>query len=121
MKKKGRMLFYAVDIENPLIRSLKITENISLLKLLIGQIKKISQKIILFGSFANGTNIEGSDIDLFVLSDQQKSVRKIIEESSLAEKIQLIIKKPIDFIGFNEKNPLFYQEIGKGFILWEAK
>jgi len=120
-KKKGRMLFYSVNLDDSLIRSLKITENILLLKPIIKQIKKVSQKIILFGSFASGTNIEDSDIDLFILSGRPNNVRKIIRESFLAEKIQSIIKKPVDFIDFNKKNPLFYQEIGRGFILWEAK
>ena len=120
-EKKGRMSFYSVDLNDPVIRRLKCTENVSLLKPLVEQLKKISQKIILFGSFAEGTNIEESDIDLFVLSNQPDIVQRIIQKSSLAEKIQSVIKKPAEFIGFDKKKPLFYQEIERGIILWEGK
>jgi predicted nucleotidyltransferase len=120
-EKKGRMSFYSVDLNDPIIRRLKSTENVSLLKPLIEQLKKNSQKIILFGSFADGTNVEDSDIDLFILSDQPDSVQKVIQKSPLAEKIQPAIKKPSEFIGLDKKKPLFYQEIERGVILWEIK
>ena len=120
-EKKGRMSFYSVDLNDPVIRRLKSTENVSLLKPLVEQLKKISQKIILFGSFAEGTNVEESDIDLFVLSNQPDSVQRIIQKSPLAEKIQPVIKKPSEFIGLDKKKPLFYQEIERGIILWETK
>ena len=120
-EKKGRMSFYSIDLNDPVIRRLKSTENVSLLKPLVEQLKKNSQKIILFGSFAEGTNIEESDIDLFILSNQPDNVQKIIQKSPLAEKIQPVIKKPSEFIGLDKKKPLFYQEIERGIILWEAK
>ena len=120
-EKKGRMSFYSVDLNDPVIRRLKSTENVSLLKPLIEQLKKNSQKIILFGSFAEGTNVEESDIDLFILSNRPDSVQKVIQKSPLAEKIQPVIKKPSEFIGFDKKKPLFYQEIERGIILWETK
>lgn len=118
-EKKGRMSFYSVDLNDPIIRRLKSTENVSSLKPLIEQLKKISQKIILFGSFAEGTNTEESDIDLFVLSNQPEIVQRVIQKTSLAEKIKLVIKKPSEFIGFDKEKPLFYQEIEKGIILWK--
>lgn len=120
-EKKGRMSFYSVDLSDPAIRRLKSTENIFLLKSLVEQLKKVSQKIILFGSFAEGTNIEGSDIDLFILSDQSEKVQRAIQRSSLAEKIQPVIKKPSEFINLDKKKPLFYQEIERGIVLWEKK
>ncbi len=119
-EKRGRMSFYSVDLNDPVIRRLKSTENVSLLKPLVEQLKKISQKIILFGSFADGTNVEDSDIDLFVLSSQPESVQRIIQKFPLVEKIQPVIKKPSEFIGLDKKKPLFYQEIERGIILWET-
>lgn len=120
-EKKGRMSFCSIDLSDPVIRRLKSTENVSLLKPLVEQLRKVSQKIILFGSFAEGTNIEKSDIDLFILSEQPESVQRIIQKSPLVEKIQPVTKKPSEFIGLDKKKPLFYQEIERGIILWEAK
>lgn len=119
-ERKGRMSFYSVDLGDPVIRRLKSIENVSLLKPLVEQLKKISQKIILFGSFAEGTDVEDSDIDLFVLSNQPEKVQRIIQEFSLVERIQPVIKKPSEFIGLDKKKPLFYQEIERGITLWEA-
>ena len=78
-------------------------------------------KLGLIGSFARGEQTEDSDIDLFVLSNQPESAQRIIQKSSLSEKIQPVIKKQVEFIGLDKKKPLFYQEIEKGIILWEAK
>ena len=119
-EKKGRMSFYSVDLNDPIIRRLKSTENVSLLKPLVEQLKKVSQKIILFGSFAEGTNIEESDIDLFISSNQPENAQRIVQKSPLAEKIQPVVKKPAEFINLDKKKPLFYQEIERGIILWEA-
>lgn len=119
-EKKGRMSFYSIDLNDPVIRRLKSTENVSSLKPLVEQLKKISQKIILFGSFAEGINVEESDIDLFVLTNRPEKAQRAVQKSSLAEKIKPVIKKPSEFIGLDKKKPLFYQEIEKGIILWEV-
>ena len=118
-EKKGRMSFYSVDLNNFVIRCLKSSRNILLLTSLVEELSKVSQRIILYGSFADGTNIEESDIDLFVVSNQAKKIQKIIQKSSFAEKVQLVTRTPSEFIGMNKKEPPFYQEINKGAVLWE--
>jgi len=120
-EKKGRMSLHSVDLDNPVIQRLKSTENVSLLMPLIGQLKKNSQKVILFGSCAEGTNIEASDIDLFILTNYPDDAERIVQSSFLAGKIQPFIKTPSEFINIDKKNPVFYQEISRGIVLWEKK
>ena len=118
-KKIGRSSLYRADSENNLIREIKILLNILKLERLINKLKNESIKIILFGSFANGTNKKDSDIDLFVLANSANSIRKIINNSEFSEITQLIIKTPAEMIKINKNKPLLFQEIEKGKVMHE--
>lgn len=117
LEKKGRMSFYSIDLKNPVLRQQKVLSNILEIYPLSEKLKKISEKIILFGSAAVGTNIKESDVDLFVLTEFPQKVNDIISKSR--RKIQLIIKKPLEFIELKKKDPMFYDEVIRGIILWE--
>ncbi|MFA6160027.1 MAG: nucleotidyltransferase domain-containing protein [Parcubacteria group bacterium] len=118
-KKIGRTSLYQADSKNNLIREIKVLLNVSKLEPLINKLKSESIKIILFGSFANGTNKKDSDIDLFVLTNNINGVRKIINNSEIAERVQLIVKSPSEMIKINKNKPLLFQEIEKGKVMHE--
>lgn len=119
-KRKGRMYFYSVDISNPLIRQVKVMITLSKIMPLILKLEKISEKIILFGSSAAGENIETSDIDIFVLSNMPKEAAQT--PGKLREKkVQIVPMKPLDYINLEKKDPVFYEEVSRGIILWEKK
>ncbi|MBW2046148.1 MAG: nucleotidyltransferase domain-containing protein [Deltaproteobacteria bacterium] len=117
LEKKGRMSFYSVDLNNPIIRQWKVLNNILELHQLKEKLKKISEKIILFGSAAEGRNIKESDIDIFVITGFPQKANEIISKSK--RKIQLISKKSLEFVELKEKDPIFYDEVMKGIVLWE--
>lgn len=121
LNKRGRMSFYSVSLENPLMRQVKVLINLAKIEPLILVLREMSQKIILFGSCANGTNIEESDIDIFVLTNDPKQALAKVRDFELAENIQLVAKKPIDYITLKKKDPVFYEEVSHGLILWEKK
>jgi len=121
LQKRGKMSFYSVSLDNPLIRQIKVLINLMKIEPLISDLKGISDKIILFGSAGSGTNIEESDIDLFVLTNDPKEALAKVREFELAEKIQLVAKKPIDYITLKKKDPIFYEEVTHGLTLWEKK
>ncbi|PIU26621.1 nucleotidyltransferase domain-containing protein [Candidatus Aquicultor secundus] len=120
-QRRGRMAFYSVSLENPLIRQVKVLINLIKIDPLISDLKNISDKIILFGSSATGTNIEESDIDLFVLTNDPPEALSKASKFETAEKIQTIARKPIDYITLKKKDPIFYEEISHGLTLWEKK
>lgn len=120
-QKRGRMSFYSANLDNPLIRQIKVLINLMKIEPLILALKETSDKIILFGSSAAGTNIEESDIDLFVLTNDPREALAKVQGFELAEKIQLVAKKPIDYITLKKKDPLFYEEVSHGLTLWEKK
>lgn len=121
LQKRGKMSFYSVSLENPLIRQIKVLINLIKINPLISDLKDISDKIVLFGSSATGTNIEESDIDLFVLTNNPKEALAKVRDFEFAEKLQLVAYKPIDYIALRKKDPLFYDEVSRGLLLWEKK
>lgn len=117
LQKKGRMSFYSVDLTNPVIRYWKVLNNILGVYQLMEKLKKVSEKIILFGSASKGTNIKESDVDLFVITDIPEKVNKLLSKSK--RRVQLIVKRPLEFVELKEKDPVFYDEVMRGITLWE--
>ena len=120
-EKRGRMYFYYVTLDDPIIRQLKITQNLIYLRPLVEKIKDVSLKIVLYGSFATGTNHAESDIDLFVLSREPKRVKDLIYKSFFKEKLQYVVNTPQDFSNLKKENPVFHKQASNGIILYEAK
>lgn len=119
-QKIGRSSLYSANAKNNIIREIKILQNISALETLINKLTGNSQKIVLFGSFADGTNKNDSDIDLFILTNHPAAIRKILNDSAFAERIQIIAKTPAEMLKINKNKPLLFQEIEKGKVLWET-
>lgn len=119
LSKKGRMCFYSVNSSDPVIKCYKVLNNVLELEPLIEKIKSLVTKIILFGSSAQGTNTEESDIDLFILTNKPKKVMKIIIDSSLSGRLQPIIKTSTEYAIMQKKESIFCEEIDRGIILFE--
>lgn len=120
-EKKGRMYFYYVSPEDPIIKQLKVTQNLIDIRPLVEKLKAVSLKIVLYGSSATGANHVGSDIDLFILTRDIKKASDIVYKSHLKEKLQHVITTPQDFIKLKKGNPVFYKEVSSGIILHEEK
>ena len=120
-EKRGRMYFYYVTLDDPIIRQLKITQNLIYLRPLVEKLKDVSLKIVLYGSSSTGTNHAESDIDLFVLSREPKSVKDLIYKSPFRERLQYVANNPQEFIGLKRDNPVFHKQVSSGIILYEAK
>jgi predicted nucleotidyltransferase len=67
-KKRGRMVFYSLDMKEPAVRQFKVLVNIYALKKLLERMKEHCRRVILFGSCAQGTDVKESDVDLFILT-----------------------------------------------------
>ena len=120
-EKKGKVFLYSVEHTQPIIRQLKVLKNIELLSPLVGKIRGISKKIVLFGSSARGEDVPESDIDLFVLSNSPKEAENAIKKYKFTRGLQLIIKTPVAFAEMDKKEPVFFEEISRGITLWESK
>lgn len=79
LKVIGRTYQYKADLESPLCRQWKVLFNLDLIessKIVENLIKRVKNihSILLYGSFAQGKNDEGSDIDLSVVTHKPKKI-----------------------------------------------
>lgn len=119
-EKKGRMIFYQVDISSPIIREFKIFRTVLLLNKFVQRLKNYTEKIVLFGSCAEGTNFKDSDIDLLVVSQKKRDVNNELNKFKYKQKVQLILKSPQEYMVLEKKEPIFFTEIEKGRLLWQG-
>lgn len=117
LEKKGRMSFYSADFKNPLIGQWKVLNNILEIFPLLKKLEKLSSKVILFGSAAEGTNIKESGIDIFIVSEHPRELREIVSRDK--RNIQLVAKTPAEFVEMGGKNKVFFNEVMRGIVLWE--
>lgn len=120
-QKRGRMYFYYVETNNPLIRQLKITQNIINVQPLVDKLKAASLKVVLYGSSAKGENLKSSDIDLFILSREPQKVKDLIYKNPLREKLQYVVNTPQQLAELKKDNPVFFKEISGGIALYEER
>jgi predicted nucleotidyltransferase len=116
---KGRMKFYRLTLDDPLIRQIKIVKTLSDLKPLTEKLKSFSIRIVLFGSAAVGEDTQTSDIDLFILAREKKNAMSAVEKSPLSERLKPVICTPSEWADISAKNEVFSKEVEKGIILWD--
>lgn len=99
---------------NKLVRALKIARILSLIKE-IDLEKEINNSFYLFGSCSNGTYNENSDLDLFIIKQNEYNKNKI---QTLASKIKSEVNiKEVPFYKLDEyvkKNKIFIDEVKNG-------
>lgn len=119
-KKKGRMYFYSVDLDNPVTRQFKVLFNILEIQDLIERIKPLTNRIILFGSVAEGVDTEESDVDIFVLAKNRKAVlNKMRIIRGMGKRISPIIVEIHNLPVFKKQNTPLYERIERGIVLWD--
>ncbi len=121
---QGRMCYYNVDLSATYLKEYKILVNLLMIEPLIEKIKPHGLKIVLYGSWANGTDNIDSDIDLFIVSSEKGIIRKIINKYSNSKKfqgrkVQAIIYEPADMLIKDEKEKVFLKQVEKGKVLWD--
>src|SRR3972149_4988646 len=78
VQKRGKINLYKADLKNPASRQFKVLFNVLALNDLVDEIKQISDRVVLFGSCAEGTDVKDSDIDMFILtSDPETAHREV--------------------------------------------
>ncbi|MCK4491985.1 MAG: nucleotidyltransferase domain-containing protein, partial [Candidatus Altiarchaeales archaeon] len=111
--------FYSLNLDNPIVRQFKIFLTVIELNPLTERIKKDSKRIILFGSCSEGTDVEESDIDLFILAEtgNKKKVRDGLSRSTLDRRLSPIIINSNEFVKLKREDKPLYERIMKGIEL----
>jgi predicted nucleotidyltransferase len=116
----GKTLIYKTNFENPVVKSFRRLDNLLELNGLINLLKNYTRKVILFGSCSKGEDSHESDIDLFVIADEDNKdyVRQQISEYKIDRTINPIIVDTIELMELEENDKVFYREIYNGIELW---
>lgn len=119
---QGKIRLYSFNYANPISKQYKILLNLILIKPLVVKLQEISKTIILYGSASRGEDAIKSDIDLFILSHDPEAVRNVITDAKMdfKKKIQAIIKNPVEYSAFKDKEKVYAAEVDRGIVLWEG-
>ncbi len=120
-----------VSLVNPKVRALKVFLNISEIMAVdvVGAIRnriKGVKGIGVYGSWANGTNLEGSDLDIWVLAgevpasiDSANAAVEIEKKIGVETSLHLLTDFELDELRKSESP--FYHSLFNSFVLWGEK
>ena len=123
-RREGKMYFYSIDSSNAVLIEFKKMVNLMLIEPLVEELKKMSSRVVLYGSCALGTDTSGSDMDLFVVSNSKEDVSNVISGFTFPRgfeniHIQPVIRTPVELLEGRESERTFIEEVDRGVILWE--
>ncbi len=119
-KREGRQIYNKLNSKHSLVRHYKSFLNILRLYPILEEFKKETEKIILFGSYFEGTNIEESDIDVFLLTNSApRKIQRIIAKFNLSDKLKPVIKTSAQYLKLKRKESVFFEEISRGIVYYE--
>ena len=116
---RGKVVFYSAIGSDVIIRQFKVLKTVEILKTLVDKLKRLSYRIVLFGSAARGEDYKDSDIDLLIIAKDLLIVQSVISAFKCKHKIQAVVKTAPQMEEFEEKEKEFINEINAGIVLWE--
>jgi len=123
-RREGKMYFYSIDSSDAALTEFKKMVNLMLIEPLVEELKKISSRVVLYGSCALGTDNSESDLDLFVVSNSKEGVSNVISSFTFPRgfeniHIQSVIRTPVELLEGGESERTFMEEVERGIVLWE--
>ena len=121
--RRGKTNLYRANLRNPVVRQFKVLFNVLALNDLVDKIKQFSNRIVLFGSCAEGTDIKDSDIDLFILTSDVGTVSSEVRryERKIDRKLSPIVVDPNELAKMKIRDKPLYERILRGITLWEQE
>jgi predicted nucleotidyltransferase len=117
-----------VDLSAPMARALKVFLNVERL-VEIGVVDEIKSLggvagAGIYGSWANGTNHEDSDLDLWIRVEKHPGEMKVASlvgeiRKSVGAEVQMLVLTPEDLERLRREDPAFYHSLVFGsFVMW---
>jgi predicted nucleotidyltransferase len=115
----GNLVFYQANMNNVLLKQMKIVFTLLELNDLIQDIEPVASNIILYGSCARGDDMNTSDIDLFIETMDKKTVKDILNsfQKKIGRTISPIITTPDETYTMKVKDSNLYSGIHQGIRL----
>ncbi len=118
LTKHGKMNFYRLNRDNPVVKHLKISYSLSqpLRYHLQAIAKQLELKIYLYGSVARGEDDENSDWDILIIGDAKTNeleakLYPLRKESKKEIKLTIFTKR--EWLNLYKKDPAFYERLEK--------
>jgi predicted nucleotidyltransferase len=123
VQKRGKINLYRANLKNPVSRQFKVLFNMFTLNELITEISQVSDRVVLFGSCADGTDTKESDVDLFILTSEPSTIQRDIAryEEGMTRRISPIIVDSNEFARMRVNDKPLYERILRGIVLWEKE
>lgn len=119
-KMSGRNMICSVNRSAQAVIRLRIAFNILEIMPQVAPLRKFSQKIVVFGSCAQGTDTLESDIDILVIAADKEKVNSITQKAKLSRDVQWVVKTPQEYVILINREKVFAEEINRGILLYEA-
>jgi len=84
---------------------------------LVEQLRPFTRRVVLFGSAAKGLDTAGSDLDLFIIAPNRKSVRTVLEDTVDGRRIQAVIVSEQELAVLKSEDSTFFTQVQQGLIL----
>ena len=123
-RRKGKMYFYSVDSSSAILIEFRKMVNIVLIEPLVEDLKAFSNRVVLYGSCAQGTDTSESDMDLFVVSNSREDASGIVSGFAFPQgfegiRIRAVIRTPVELLAAGEAEQTFLGEVERGIVPWE--
>ena len=116
-ERRGRTKFYSTDPDDLVVRQFKIWETALNLQPVVDQLRPTARKVVLFGSAAEGLDTVESDLDLFIVAPNRKSVRAVLEDTVDGRRIQAVIVSEQELAVLKREDLAFFTQVQRGLIL----
>lgn len=118
---RGKIHLYRYNLDDPAARHLKIFLNLTELSGLSRALRKVSNKVVLFGSVADGSDTEESDIDLLIVTADKRGTEEALAQGGkeAGRNIAPVVLSQLEFSGLKKEDPAFYEQAARGIVLWQ--
>jgi len=123
VEEKGGMKFYRINLLNPVAREFKVLFNVQKISCLVEPLKEYSDRIILFGSFADGTDGPESDVDLLVLTSEPHAAKDLFRllQKKIDRHLSPIIVGAEGLARLRRDDKALFEQVYRGKTLWEKQ
>jgi predicted nucleotidyltransferase len=105
----GRIKQYRLNSDKPIVKQLKILQNIDKLRPTMKKLRDHELEVYLYGSCARGENKEKSDFDILILGNKHENIAGIISN----ERINPLQLTFLEYSNLVRKDKPFYERIEK--------
>ena len=120
-EERGRTHLYRYNLENPLARYIKIVKSLADLNWLVLALRKRAEKAVLFGSCADGSDTNTSDIDVFIVTRDKGQVSRMLASAAqkMKRRITPIVMTPGEAATLKSRDTALSEQVQRGIRLWQ--